>query len=377
MDNPLMRIRQYGQSIWLDFIGRGIMNSGEFKRLILEDGISGVTSNPDIFERSILESNDYDDAINSLILEDKSKQDIYDAITIEDIQRAADLLLPTYEQTNYYDGYVSLEVSPHMAFNTRQTIKEARRLWKEVSRPNLMIKVPGVKEGIDAVEKLTSEGMNINITLLFDLDRYREIAEAYISGLEYRINKNKSIELITSVASFFLSRIDTLADEKLALVVKQHPEQAGEAQSLMGQTAIASAKVAYKIYKELFYTERFKKIEDKWGRKQRLLWASTSTKNPEYSDIKYVEPLIGPETINTLPLKTIETYRKHGDPKSRIEDDLEDAENVLKGLKNVGINLKGITKQLEKEAVEKFIKPYDKLMDTLEHKMQSMLIKQY
>lgn len=376
MDNPLMRIKEYGQSIWMDFIGRGTITSGELKRLILEDGICGVTSNPDIFEKSILNSQDYDDAIDHLIKQDKSKTQIYDELTIEDIQNAADILRPTYEQTNHSDGYVSLEVSPHLAFETDQTIKEARRLWKAVSRPNLMVKVPGVKEGVPAIEKLISEGININITLLFDLDRYREIAEAYISGLEYRLDKGKSIGHIASVSSFFLSRIDTLVDQMLEETIKKNPDLADKAKPLMGQTAIASAKIAYKIYKEMFFSDRFRDLENNWGHKQRLLWASTSTKNPNYSDVKYVEALIGPETVNTMPLKTIEAYRDHGNPANRLEEGLSVAEDILNRLPDVGISLKQATAQLEKEAVEKFIRPYDKLMHTLDGKIKEIQVKQ-
>ncbi|MGE5680165.1 MAG: transaldolase [Bacillota bacterium] len=377
MDNPLLKIKQYGQSIWMDFIGRSTITSGELKRLILEDGICGITSNPDIFEKAILESHDYDDAIDQLVMQDKSKAEIYDILTIEDIQKAADILLPVYEQTRQTDGYVSLEVSPHMAFDTSSTIKEARRLWKAVNKPNLMIKVPGVKEGIPAVEKLISEGINVNITLLFDLDRYQDIAEAYISALEYRLDKNKHIDMIVSVASFFLSRIDTLADQKLQEVIKQKPELADKARSLIGQVAIASAKTAYKMYKTMFFSDRFKEIEKNWGRRQRLLWASTSTKDPAYSDVKYVEALIGPDTINTLPLKTIKAYRDHGNPAERIEEGLAEAVNTLSALKEVGVNLKDITKQLEKEAVEKFIKPYDKLLNTIDSKIREVQVKHH
>ncbi|MGE5497287.1 MAG: transaldolase [Syntrophothermus sp.] len=370
MDNPLLRIKEYGQSIWVDFLSRSVLNSGELKRLMLGDGVCGVTSNPDIFEKAIMQNKDYDEQLHELVSQKADKAAIYDALTIEDIRRAADLMRPVYDQTNHSDGYVSLEVNPHLAFKTEETVSEARRLWKAVDKPNVMIKIPGLAEGIPAVRQLISEGININITLLFSLGKYKDVAEAYIAGLRDRIEKNLPIDNIASVASFFLSRIDTLTDSKLQNTVKSGGALADIAYSLQGKTAIASARVAYKMYKDLFYSPAFRTIEEKGGHKQRLLWASTSTKNPAYSDVMYVEALIGPETVNTLPLPTIEAYRDHGNPQSRLETGLDEAEQTIKSLEKAGINLDNITKQLEEEAVRKFIEPYDKLMKSLEEKLK-------
>ncbi len=369
-NNPLRKLKSYGQSVWSDFISRGMMNSGELQGLIREDGLSGVTSNPSIFEKAITGSRDYDGAIQKLALEDKDAMQIYEAVTVEDIRRAADLFRPIYERTQGMDGLVSIEVSPRLAYDTEGTIVEARRLWAEVDRPNAMVKVPGTRDGLDAIRRLTGEGININVTLLFGLERYQEVAEAYIAGLEILAAKGKPLNKVTSVASFFLSRIDVLLDPVIEKAMAGKGKEAAVAASVHGQVAIASAKEAYFIYKEIFKSPRFQKLIDQGARSQHVLWASTSTKNPAYSDVKYVEVLIGLDTINTMPIETIEAYRDHGDPAPRLEEDLYNAQRVLDDLPKIGINLREATQQLEEEGVQKFDTAYTKLLQILEEKRQ-------
>jgi transaldolase/glucose-6-phosphate isomerase len=371
--NPLLELQKNGQSIWLDFLRRGMIESGELQQLIDEDGLYGMTSNPSIFEKSIGGSSDYNEAIETLALEGKSIEEIYQSLTVEDIQNACDLFTPLYDKSEGKHGFVSLEVSPHLAHDTESTIAEAHRLWTAVDRPNVMIKVPATQEGLPAIQQLISEGINVNITLLFGLPRYRKVAEAYIAGLESRIDQKKPVDHINSVASFFLSRIDVLVDPILEQRMKTDEEQAEIAQSLHGQIAVSSAKVAYSIYKEIFNSERFEKLSEHGARTQRLLWASTSTKNPSYSDVKYVEALIGPDTVNTVPLETLNAYRDHGNPARRLEDDLGEARDNLDHLSLVNINLDEVTQQLEDEGVEKFNKPFDRLMGTIREKRDAVL----
>ena len=366
--NPLLDLESFGQSIWMDYISRGTISSGQLQRWIEEDGISGVTSNPSIFEKAITESDDYDESIRDLILNGMSSEEIFRSLTVEDIQNVADLLLPTYHRTDGRDGFVSLEVSPKLAHDTTGTIEEARELWALVNRPNAMIKVPATSEGIPAIRELTAEGTNVNITLLFGLPRYQEVADAYISGLEMQAAKGKPLTEIASVASFFLSRIDTLIDPMLEEKLKSDNPRAGTAARLQGQIAIASAKVAYEIYKELFSRERFLRLAKKGARTQKLLWASTSTKNPAYKDTKYVEALIGPDTINTVPVETLNAYRDHGHPEQTLDQEVHRAYHLLNKLSIVGINLGAITQQLEDEGVAKFITAYDQLMRSLGEK---------
>jgi transaldolase len=358
------KLEGFGQSVWLDYIQRNMIRSGRLKNLIEQYGIRGVTSNPAIFEKAIDDSNDYDDDINKLIRQGKNAQEIYEILTVQDIQEAADVFRPFYDRTQGRDGYVSLEVSPHLAYETEMTIHEARELWKKVSRPNVLIKIPATAEGLPAIRQCISEGINVNITLIFGLPTYMKVANAYIEGLELRLGQGQSIRQIASVASFFLSRIDVLVDQMLENAIEQrnHPDIA---QSLHGQVAICCAKVAYQMYKEIFGGGKFRKLAEKGARPQRLLWASTSTKNPFYSDVKYVEPLIGPETVNTMPIETVKAYRDHGDPACRLEEDAAEAGHSLARLSEVGISLDDIAEQLEAEGIEKFIKPYDSLIDKL------------
>jgi transaldolase len=369
--NPLVELEKLGQSIWLDFIRRGMISSGELRRLIEEDGVTGVTSNPSIFEKAIAESRDYDAAIRTLAQSGKSVEDIYQDLTISDIQSAADLFRPAYDRSNGADGFVSLEVSPLLAHDTAGTIDEARHLWKTLSRPNVMIKVPGTTEGIPAVRQLISEGININVTLLFGIPRYQEIVESFITGLEDRKIKGLPLDRVASVASFFLSRIDVLLDPLLEKEMREENQKARTAAHLKGQIAIASAKVAYQFATEIFSSERFQKLAESGARTQRLLWASTSTKNPEYSDVKYVEPLIGKDTVNTLPLETVNAYRDHGNPHMTLSSGVDEARSHLDQLRMLGLHLDALTQQLENEGVRKFDDAFRALMSALRQKSEA------
>jgi transaldolase/glucose-6-phosphate isomerase len=364
-DNPLRKLESFGQSVWMDVLRRGMLTSGEFDRLLAEDGVTGVTSNPSIFEKSIAGSHDYDEAIRILALEGRSEAEIYETLTVDDIRGAADRLRAIYDRTGGRDGYVSLEVSPHLAHDADATVAEALRLWRTVDRPNLMIKVPGTQEALPAIRHLVSDGINVNVTLLFGLPRYRAVAEAFLGGLEDRAAAGNSLEKVFSVASFFLSRIDVLLDPELERITAEGGDRGRTASALIGQVAMASAKQAYAIYREIFGSERCRALAGRGALAQHLLWASTSTKNPAYSDVKYVEPLIGPETINTLPLETLNAYRDHGRPADRLAEGLDDARTTLELLKLIGIDLDRATQQLEDEGVEKFIKPFDRLMETI------------
>ena len=368
-ESPLRKLTRFGQSVWLDYIDRNLIRAGQLKTLVEQDGISGVTSNPSIFEKAITGSNVYDQDIAAMVGQGKSAVEIYEALTIQDVQEALDILRDVYDSTGGQDGFVSLEVSPHLARDTQGTINEARRLFKAVDRPNLLIKIPGTVEGLPAIRQCLSEGININITLLFGLDRYRQVGETYIQGLEDAAAAGMKLGRIASVASFFLSRIDVLLDPELEkLMANDSDPKARTARSLRGQTAIASAKVAYQIYQEIFTSDRFAKLAKNGAVAQRLLWASTSTKNPDYVDTMYVEPLIGPHTVNTLPTATVEAYRDHGRPASRLEGGTDEAANLLARLPEVGIDLDTATEQLEQEGIDKFIKPYDNLLNSLRAK---------
>lgn len=371
-ENPLLKVQTFGQSIWMDYLSRQVIASGELARLVKEDGLRGVTSNPAIFDKAIGGGNDYDDVIHTLSRKGKSIEEIYQAITVDDIQRAADIFRPLYDKSGGMHGFVSLEVNPHLARDTEGTLAEARRLWEALDRLNVFIKVPATAEGLPAITQLISEGVNVNVTLLFGLPRYRKVAEAYIAGMEARASRGKRIDRIASVASFFLSRIDVLVDLELEKRMQKGGAAGELAKSLQGQVAIASAKEAYQIYKEIFHGERFQSLAEKGAAMQRVLWASTSTKNPAYADLKYVEPLIGPETINTLPPETIDAYRDHGNPAQQLEEGLDEARNVMSRLPESGIDIDALTRQLEEEGIEKFNKPYDSLMKTLEEKRCQM-----
>jgi transaldolase / glucose-6-phosphate isomerase len=372
-ENPLIGIQKLGQSVWMDFIRRNMILSGELARMIEQDGLRGVTSNPSIFDHAIADSSDYDVAIRGLALAGRSVAEIYQTLTVEDVQRAADAFRSTWDGSQGRHGFVSLEVNPHLAHDADGTVEEARRLWAALDRPNVFIKVPATLEGLDAIRRLIAEGINVNVTLLFGLPRYREVAEAYLAGLEARHAAGEPIDRVASVASFFLSRIDVLVDPTLETLIEAGGRTAEVAGRCHGQVAIASARLAYQIYREVFSDERFRTLESAGARTQRVLWASTSTKNPAYSDVKYVEALIGPETINTLPVETLDAYRDHGRPEARLEHELDKATALLADLSELGIVLDRVTQQLENEGVEKFNRPFDSLMKTLAERREAAL----
>jgi transaldolase len=369
-NNPLKKLETLGQSIWLDYIRRDLVSGGDLHLLLENDGLRGITSNPAIFEKAIAESNIYDEDIRKMASEKKDINTIYEAISQQDVRNAADVFRPLYEKTAGEDGFVSLEVNPHLANDTEGTIAEGRRLWTTLNRPNVLIKVPATAEGLPAISQLISEGINVNVTLLFGLPRYREVAEAYIKGIEIRVAQGKPVNKIASVASFFLSRIDTLVDPLIEKIIVSDIEKKEMAKIALGEVAISSARLAYQIYKEIFESKRFKKLENKDACVQRLLWASTSNKNPKYSDIKYIEALIGSNTVNTVPPQTINAYRDHGNPKLTIELDLKKANRVLESLPELGIDIDMVTQQLEDEGIGKFNEPFDKLMEALAKKSQ-------
>ncbi len=367
--NPLLDLQKFGQSIWLDYIRRSLITSGELQRLMDEDGLRGITSNPSIFEKAISGSTDYADLLNSL----KSRTDLdakarYEILAIRDIQDAADILRPVYESTKRRDGYVSLEVSPYLARDTQGTIQEARALWKSVARENVMIKVPGTPEGIPAFQQLISEGININVTLLFSQKVYEEVAEAYIAGLEQLAAKGGDISRMASVASFFISRIDNSVDAQLAAKLKTTNDEREQAKvrSLLGKVAIANGKLTYQRYLKIFGTDRWKKLVAKGAQTQRVLWASTSTKNPSYSDVMYVEEMIGPDTVNTVPPATLDAFRDHGHARQSLTEDIEGARQVMATLASVGVSIDEITTKLTEDGVRLFAEAFDKLLEAVE-----------
>lgn len=361
MINPLLVVQGLGQSIWLDYIQRGLLTSGELQRLIDEDGINGVTSNPAIFENAIVEHDDYDAAIAAMPGIDASE--LYERLAIQDLQQAADILAPCYTATQGRDGFVSFEVSPELAFDTEATVCEARRLWAALDRPNSLIKVPATSAGVKAIQQLIVDGINVNATLLFGLKRYREVAQAYLDGLEIRAGQGERLTSVAAVASFFLSRIDTLVDRKLDAMM---PAQ--EKVQVRGQVAIASARLAYQEYKQLFSGGRWRKLVRAGAKTQRLLWASTSTRDPAYSDIRYIEALIGAETINTLSPGVLIAYRDHGKPAARLEHHIDTARNTLSELAGLGLDLDTLTEQLEQDGVQKFSVAYQKLLANLQRR---------
>lgn len=370
--NPVRRLANFGQSVWLDYISRHMIKDGELARRIEQDGLRGVTSNPSIFEKAIGHTHDYDEAVRGLSRQGRTAEEIYTRLAVEDVRNATDLFRPLYERSKGRHGFVSLEVSPHLAHDTDATVAEARRLWDDLDRPNAMIKVPGTREGLPAIRQLIREGINVNVTLLFGLPRYRQVVEAYLDGLQDRLADGEPVKHVASVASFFLSRIDVLVDPILEEHFNTNTEEGQLARSFYGQVAIASAKTAYQNYKHLFGSDRFRELAKHGARPQRVLWASTSTKNPDFGDIKYVEALIGPDTINTLPRETLDAYRDHGLPEARIEQGLKHAEQVFLYLPEFGIDIDEVTQQLEDEGVDKFVRPFDRLLRTLEKRRSQL-----
>ena len=364
--NPLKELLGQGQSIWLDYIRRDLIRSGELKRMVEEDGIRGVTSNPTIFEKAIAGSMDYDAALRTMLAQDPQAavEKLYEPLAIEDIQMAADVLRPVYDETNGDDGYVSFEVSPHLAHDTPETISEAKRLKAAVGRPNVMIKVPATPAGLPAIEELIADGVNVNVTLMFSMSHYEAVARAYIQGLE----RCRNLAQVASVASFFVSRVDTAVDKALQNL------GTAEANALLGKIAVANSKVVYRRFCEIFHGEGFAALRQRGAKVQRPLWASTGTKNPEYSDVLYVENLIGPETVNTLPPDTINAFHDHGRiPGSTVKENLADADGALSRLKALGIDLDAITEKLQQDGVAAFAASFDQLMAALEKKRKTML----
>lgn len=371
MMNPLLRLRDLGQSIWLDYIRRDLFD-GELERLIEEDGLAGMTSNPTIFQQAIGDSDLYDDVIRDCGREMDAGA-VFERVAVADIQRAADHFRPLYDRTSGRDGFVSIEASPALAYDTDATLEEVRQLWRSCDRPNVMVKIPGTHEGLSAIRQALAEGINVNITLLFAVPRYREVMEAWLSALEERVQRGASVERLASVASFFVSRVDSKVDKQLkALTADASPETRAAIERIEGRTGIANARIAYHAFEEVQGGARFAALADTGARVQRPLWASTSTKNPELPDVYYVEALIGPETVNTLPPDTLEAYRDHGEPAVRIHQDLEAAREAMETLASLGIDFATVTRELEEEGVKKFADSYDALMKTIAEEQRAV-----
>ncbi|MGL3105863.1 transaldolase [Bradyrhizobium sp. BR 1432] len=366
--NRTIELLAQGQSCWMDDLTRRMINSGDLARRVGEEGLRGITSNPAIFEKAVAEGADYDDDIVRAAAAGRSPAGIYEELITSDVRNACDILRPVYEETAGVDGFVSLEVSPHLAHDTEASIEEARRLWTLVDRPNLFIKIPGTPAGVPAVEQLLFEGINVNITLLFSIARYEAVAEAYLRALERRLDAGQPIERIASVASFFLSRIDVLVDRLLRQrIVPDRLPPDPDPRSLLGKVAIANAKLAYQAFSHIRASNRWMALAEKGARVQRMLWASTSTKNPDYPDLMYVEPLIGPMTINTMTRKTIAGFREHGTVQATVTHDVQRARRVMEDLGRLGVSFDLVTAQLENDAVQKFIDPFELAAQAVRH----------
>jgi len=362
--SKMMALLALGQSVWLDYLRRDMIQSGDLAARVA-DGLRGMTSNPSIFESAIAGSKDYDAALARPDIRAKSDADAFEAIAVEDVRMAADVFRTVYDSTDGADGFVSIEVSPSLARDTQGSLNEARRLWREVGRPNVMIKIPGTREGWPAIEQALEEGININITLLFSVEHYKAVADAYLNAMEARIAAKKPVGRVASVASFFVSRVDTEVDKRLEKL-------GGAATSLLGQAAIANAKLAYELFGELFSGPRWMKIRDAGARVQRPLWASTSTKNPRYGDVRYLEGLIGPETINTVPPETLHLFEEHGVVRRTLSPRADDARDTMRQIAEAGIDFDDVTQTLEDEGIEKFEVSYRKLLGVIAGKRQTL-----
>ncbi len=362
--NPLQELGRLGQQVWLDDIQRSFLEDGDLAGLIEADGLAGITSNPVIFEHAIRQSHDYDAALEQLRAERADSRTAYERLALEDIATAADIFRPLYEATDAQAGFVSLEVSPYLARDAQGTVAEGLRLWRSLDRPNVFIKVPGTAEGLAAIAALVAEGVNVNVTLLFGVSRYGHVAEAYFQGLEARLRMGKPIENVRSVASFFLSRIDATVDRRLG-VMGEGPT------ALRGRAAVSSAKLAYRTFHSLIRSERWRALAERGGQPQKLLWASTGTKDPTFSDVKYVEELIGPDTITTLPRKTLDAFRDHGRPSLTLEGGLRAAETALAGLAAAGIDMETVANELEEEGIALFAKAFDNLDAALRDRLDA------
>ena len=368
MMNTTLQLLEAGQSVWYDNIQRNLLKNGEMAGMIARGEIRGVTSNPSIFMNAITKSQDYDQSLLPLVDSGLSAEEIFFRLAIEDIQSAADLFLPLYRQSKGGDGYVSLEVSPYLANETESTLAQAKKLWQQVNRPNLMIKIPATKAGIPAITAGIATGINVNVTLIFSLQRYSEVMDAYLKGLEQRTAAGLPIDTIASVASFFVSRVDTNVDKRLQSIVQTAGAKVKQAEGLLGKAAIANARLAYAAYKKVFSSERFLKLKKQGARVQRPLWASTSTKNPAYHDVMYMEELIGPETVNTVPPQTLVAFLDHGQVRPSLEEDLTGATKVLADLKTLGISMDEVTYELEVEGVKTFADAFTVLLDAVKEK---------
>ena len=369
--NPLHELHEQGQSVWLDYIRRGILDNGELEEMIRRCDLRGVTSNPTIFQQAIGDSDDYDDAFDLLAADQADAAEAYESLAVEDITRACGLFGQVYRESQGTDGFVSLEVNPELAHDEEGTEAEARRLWQSVGRPNLMIKVPGTEAGLPVIEQLLSEGLNVNITLLFSVKNHERVMEAYLRGLERRLEAGQPIGHVASVASFFVSRVDTAVDAQLNRIAENAPDEETRrrALSLRGRAAVANAKLAYRRFQEVFSGERWERLRAAGAQVQRPLWASTSTKNPDYRDVIYVEELIGPHTVNTMPLATVEAFADHGVVRRTVNRDLDGALADLAALRELGIDMDQVTDQLQREGVEKFAASFRELLQTVDEKL--------
>jgi transaldolase len=371
--NPLRELKKQGQSVWYDNLNRSLIVNGGLRRMTEEDGVSGGTSNPSIFEKALGGSDVYDDHFAELARRGGSLDDIFDGLSVTDIQQSADVFGPVYDETRGKDGYVSLEVSPHLAYDTEGTTAAAKRLFAALNRPNAMIKIPGTQEGLPSVEQCLSDGLNINVTLLFGVDNYEQVANAYISALERRAAHGKSLDSVASVASFFVSRVDSLVDKELQERIEAAGSdgESGRLRGLLGKAAVANAKLAYAKYEEMFSGPRWGALAEKGARVQRCLWASTSTKNPSYRDVLYVEPLIGPDTVNTMPDATLEAFRDHGVVARTLDDGVDEARETIRALGEIGIDFSAVTDDLQQQGVKLFEDSFDKVMATLRDKREA------
>lgn len=366
--NATLKLLEFGQSVWYDNIQRSLLKNGELAGMIQRGEIRGVTSNPSIFMNAITKSQDYDSSLLPLVKTGQSPEEIFFQLAIEDIQDAADLFLPLYQQSGGGDGYVSLEVNPFLANDTANTLAQVKKLWQRVNRPNLMIKIPATNKGLPAITAAIEAGINVNVTLIFALERYAEVMEAYIKGLETRVEAGLPIESIASVASFFVSRVDTKVDKRLDKLIQMGEKKA---EPLLGKAAIANARLAYVEYKQVFTAERFRKLKQNGARVQRPLWASTSTKNPTYRDVMYVEELIGPDTVNTIPPHTLVAFLEHGIVRLSLEEDLEGARATQAGLESLGISMREVTRELEEEGVQSFSDAFSVLLKAVDQRRQA------
>ncbi|MDA8168979.1 MAG: transaldolase [Nitrospiraceae bacterium] len=375
--NPLLELARAGQSIWLDYLGRDLIVSGELKRLIAEAGLTGVTSNPTIFQKAISGSKAYENSMEDMLSRNISDtKELFLGYAMEDVHAASNLLMPVYEASGGQDGFVSIEVSPDLAYDTEATIKEARRLFSQLGRKNVLVKVPGTRQGLPAIEQLISEGVNVNVTLLFSVERYKEVMDAYMKGLERRIAAGSPVNEVFSVASFFVSRIDTMVDNMLEELYEESDVNAKELlKGFFGRAAAASAKLAYRQYRDTFSAPGFQALRAKGARAQKILWASTSTKNPAYSDVKYVEELVAPDSINTMPENTLKAFRDHGKVRVTIGDYVEEAETLFADLRDSGIDIDSVTAELESEGVRLFSESFFSLLDAIAQQRDDFLVK--